>query len=121
MKETPQAGYTYDLLESTPIVEDTQMEAPQVEFAGFNEVNATQRDAMDKIVSNHLKRLSSRCQRIETIRVTMKGVHGRNQKKVELHGKLVENGKNYTSEVVHHDLLVGLDLALRKLEHAIAK
>lgn len=116
MKELPQGGYTFEFLEGEP------GNIPQVEFAGFSFVNPTQREAMDKIVSNHLKRISGRCEKLETIRVTMKGVHeGRNQKKVELHGKLVDNGKSYTAEVVEFDLLVGLDKALRKLEHAVAR
>lgn len=123
MHQEPQAGFRIeDLKKVSHLTEDAFLENAHIELSGFGEVNASEKEAADRIIGNYVKRLSDRCEKLEKLHVTIKGVHtGTTQKKVEVHGKLIDNGRSYTSEVVDHDVLVCLDKALQKLENAVAR
>ena len=123
MKELPQGEFQIEDLPKISHAEENEfLGEAHIELSGFSEVKASEKAAADLIIGHYVKRLSSRCEKMEKLHVTMKGVHtGTTKKKVEVHGRLIDNGRSYTSEVVDHDLLICLDRALQKLENAVAR
>jgi len=92
----------------------------RVELSGFGEVDKVNREAVDRIVAGYARKFEGHCENFQTLKVTLKGVHtGEKQKKIQICGKLIDNGKSHTSEVTDHDLLATLDKAMAKLEHSI--
>lgn len=91
-----------------------------IELTGFKDVDMGSMVIVKKIVGNYTKRLSEACQNFEKVKVTMKAIHEtESSQKFEIHGQLVDNGKQFNSETTDRNLFVGIDGALRKLESEV--
>ena len=90
-------------------------------LSGFSGLDAANMIVLKKIVGNYARKFSDRSETFEKLHLTMKAVHKKEEqpKKFELHAKLIDNGKVTTSELTERNLFVGIDSALKKIEHEI--
>ncbi|RMF55839.1 hypothetical protein D6745_00990 [Candidatus Woesearchaeota archaeon] len=93
-----------------------------IELVGFSEIDGGSMIVLKKIVGNYVKKLSSIADNFEKLTLTLKKVHEREKsEKYEIHGKLMDGGKAYTSEVTDRNLFFGVNKALEKIESALSK
>lgn len=91
-------------------------------ISGFGEVEPDKKAVVNKMVGDYARRFQGQCEKFQRLQVTMKGIHAEEKAhKFEINGKLLDNGRSYTSEVVDHDLLASLDKALKKLENSVVR
>jgi hypothetical protein len=90
-----------------------------IELVGFKELDNDSLVIVKKIVGNYGKKLSEGLKNFQKLSITMKPIHGHVAHNFELHGKLLADGQVYTYQVEDHNLFVGLDSVLKKLEHEL--
>ena len=87
-----------------------------IELAGFRDVDSSSMMIITANIDTHARKLSSRCKKMEKLHVTMKKIHEREKgEKYDIHAKIIDNGKVYTSQVVDRNLIAAIDEALEKL------
>ncbi len=87
-----------------------------IEMAGFRDIDSSSMAVLKKIVNNHAKRISKITKKLEILHITLKSVHEREKsEKYELHAKIIDDGKVYTSEITERNLFVGMDAVLSKI------
>jgi ribosome-associated translation inhibitor RaiA len=88
-----------------------------VTLIGFKELNPEQIETAKKIALDHAKKFSQLIEGFEKLSIKLKPIHQHNGKggKFELDAKVIVKGKPLVSEVVDHDLFVGLDSVISKV------
>ena len=103
-------------------MDDTIELGGSITLAGFKDVDRSSMAILKKIIGNYAKKFSETCSNFESLSLTMKKVHESDTSgKYELHGKVLDGGKLFTSEVVDHNLFFSVDKALKKMESAMEK
>jgi len=75
---------------------------------------------LKKIVGNYARKFSERLSNFEQLSITMKTVHDTEKnRQFEINGKVMENGKPITAEIVDRNLFVAVDGVLKKIENSI--
>ena len=92
-----------------------------IELAGFKELDRGSMSILKKIIGNYAKKFSESCEQFEGLSLHMKQIHGEGSNKFELHGKVINKGAAYTSEVTDHNLFFVVGKALKKLENSLQK
>ena len=91
-----------------------------IALAGFKDIDRSSMAILKKIIGNYAKKFSESCEQFEELSLHMKKVHEREgSNKFELHGKVVDNGKAFTTEVTDHNLFFVIDKALKKIEQSM--
>jgi len=85
-----------------------------ITLVGFSDVDEGSMIILKKMVGNSVRKYQETTQKFEGLTLTCKNVHSDN--KFELHGKLLDNGKVLTSQVVDYNLFFTLDKVLKGLE-----
>ncbi|MCF7798566.1 hypothetical protein K9M74_01545 [Candidatus Woesearchaeota archaeon] len=87
-----------------------------ITLVGFKELGYAEFVVVKKVVGNYARKISDK-QEFSNLTITLKPIHkiGEEISKYELKGKLEIDGKLYNSEVVEHNLFVGIDSLLKKL------
>ena len=83
-----------------------------IELSGFTDIDGGTMIILKKIIGNYVKRMSTKTENFEKLGLTMKTVHN-NQ--FEVHAKMIDNGKQFSSEVVDRNLFVAIDSSLKKI------
>ena len=106
-------------------MDETMQLGGNIELSGFGEVDRSSMIIVKKVVGSFAKKLSGTHGEFEKLSVIMKTVHQDNHQlefnvtgKFELHARILQNGKQFSSEVTERNLFVTLDKVLKKLEHA---
>lgn len=88
-----------------------------VTLVGFKEISPEDLDTAKTIVGGFAAKFSDLVPGFERLSVNLKPVHRHEAgiSKFELDAKALVRGKPYVSEVVDHDLFVGLDSVLSKV------
>lgn len=89
-----------------------------ITLTGFRNLDKAQLVVVKKIVGNYAKKMSETAKKFENLSVTLKKIHGDGDK-YELHAKLMDNGKAFTSEVTDFNLFFALDKVLKKILNSI--
>jgi transcriptional/translational regulatory protein YebC/TACO1 len=85
-----------------------------IELVGFKDLDGGSMVILKKMVGNHVRKMGEIAEKFEKLTVTMKNV-GSSEHKFEIQAKLLDNGKQYTSEVTDFNLFFTLDKALTKI------
>lgn len=100
--------------------EETVKLGGNIELTGFRDLDGGTMVIIRKIVGNYVRRMSDVTQNFEALNLTVKPVHGSaGSKRYELHGKLLDNGKVFTSEVTENNIFVAVDTVLKKIENSM--
>jgi|SRR3989344_192605 len=87
-----------------------------IQLSGFREIDGSSMIVLKKIIGNHARRITELAKKMETLHVTLKPIHEREKsEKYEVHGRVLDDGKMYTSEVVDRNLFVAVDSVLKKI------
>lgn len=93
-----------------------------VELTGFRDIDSSTMLILTKSIIHHANRIKELTKRLEKIRITLKQVHEREKsEKYEIHVKVVDDGKIYSSEITDRNLLLTVDTALKKIINEIKK
>ena len=89
-----------------------------ITLVGFKEVGFSELIVVKKIVGNYARKISDKIGAIDNLTVTVKPIHKTSEDsfKHELHVKLIQQGKVYTTEIVDFNLFVALDTGMKKIE-----
>ena len=93
----------------------------KVELAGFGDVDSSSMMIIHANIDNHARKLSSHCENMELLHITLKKIHEREKgEKYDIHAKILDNGKVHASHFVDRNLFAAVDTALEKLVHEIS-
>jgi len=93
-----------------------------IELSGFRELEPGSMTILKKIVGNYARKFSEQCSSFERLSLSMKIVHETEaSKKFEVHGMVVDKGKNFTSTMTDRNVFVVIDSVLKKIESEIKK
>ncbi|MFH1649493.1 MAG: hypothetical protein ABIA93_03015 [Candidatus Woesearchaeota archaeon] len=90
-----------------------------IRLAGFNELDPSEFIVVKKVVGSYARKFSDRLGELQELSITLKSVHKQeHSEKYEIHALLIggKSGKPLTAEITEHNLFVGLDLVLKKIE-----
>ena len=91
-----------------------------IELSGFREVEKINNVVINKIVGNYARKFKDSCSNFEKLHLQLKKI-GSENKQIELHAKVTDNGKVFASEVVNRNLYFALDAVLKKIKAEIDK
>lgn len=87
-----------------------------IDLIGFKQVSISEVVVVKKLVGNYTRKIQENCKNFQSITVHLKEIHKvDNNYKNEIHVKVLDDGKSFTSEVVDKNLFVALDSALKKV------
>ena len=87
-----------------------------IELIGFKQVSLSDVVVVKKLVGHYTRKIQENCKNFEKIIVMLKEIHKvDNNSKAEIHVKVMDDGKAFSSEVVDKNLFVALDSALKKM------
>lgn len=87
-----------------------------IQLIGFKQVSMSEVVVVKKIVGGYTRKIQENCNNFQSITVILKEIHKiENSSKNELHVKVIDDGKAFTSEVVDKNLFVALDATLKKV------
>lgn len=87
-----------------------------ITLAGFKEINKGELVVVKKIVGSYARKMSDSISGFENLTVTLKIVHKtEGSEKYEIHGKIMVNGKPFTSETTERNMFVAMDDVLKKV------
>jgi hypothetical protein len=87
-----------------------------IELVGFKQVSLADVVVVKKLVGHYTRKIQEGCKNFEKITVILKEIHKiENNSKHEIHAKVLDDGKSFSSEVVDKNLFVALDSSLRKI------
>lgn len=91
-----------------------------IRLVGFKELDYAEFTIVKKVVGNYAKRFSEKTP-FSNLTLSLKPIHKTTDEitKFELKAKLDIDGKLYNTEVTEHNLFIGIDGALKKLEAQI--
>ena len=89
-----------------------------IELVGFKELDGGSMVILKKMVGNHVRKMTETAEKFEKLTVNMKKI-GSGEHKFEVQAKMLDNGKQYTSEVTDFNLFFTVDKALTKIQNEI--
>ena len=89
-----------------------------IELVGFKEMDGGSMIILKKMVGNHVRKLSGMCDNFENLTLTMKKV-GAGNNKFEMNARLLDNGKQFNTEVTDFNLFFTTDKVLQKMHNVI--
>ncbi len=102
--------------------DDTVTLGGNIQLSGFSDLEPASMIVLKKIVGAHARRFSSKLSNFELLKLSMKKVHEQeHSEKYEVRAMVVNEGKQYNSEVTERNLFFALDRAIKKVENEIGK
>lgn len=90
-------------------------------LSGFKIFDGGTMVVLKKIIGNYARRFST-VQGFERLHVNVKAIHEvENSKKFEINAKLMHKGQTAAAETTEHNIFVGVDAVLKKIENGISK
>ncbi len=87
-----------------------------IELVGFKQVSMSEVVVVKKLVGSYTRKIQEACANFQGVTVMLKEIHKiDNNAKNEIHVKVIDDGKVFTSEVVDKNMFVALDSALKKV------
>lgn len=88
-----------------------------ITLVGFKDVGFSEMVVVKKIVGNYARKISDKIGGLDELTMTVKPIHHTSEDsfKYELHVKVIQKGKVYTTEVVDFNLFVAIDDAMKKI------
>lgn len=99
-------------------MEDTQQLGGNIELIGFRELDGGSMIILKKVIGSYARKFSDRLGGIEKLSIRMKTV-GNSQ--FELTCSLIKEGQQFNSDLTEHNLFVGMDKLMKKIESAALK
>jgi len=97
-------------------MDETLQLGGNIELTGFSEMEKGVMIILKKIVGNYARRMSDRADNFEKLSLHVKKVHAKEKGEIyELHAKMLDNGKPFTSTVEDRNLFVAIDNSLKKI------
>ncbi|MFH1398592.1 MAG: hypothetical protein ABIG95_00590 [Candidatus Woesearchaeota archaeon] len=93
--------------------EETMELGGNISLSGFSVLDRDSMVIVKKIVGNYTRKFSETGS-FEKLHLRMKVVHG--TEKYELHGMVVDKGKQYPSEITDRNLYFAIDRVFKKIE-----
>jgi hypothetical protein len=91
-----------------------------IELVGFRTLDGGSMVILKKLIGNHVRRMYNSTQNVEKLTLILKPVGG-SANKYEVQGKLLSNGRPYSSEVTDYNVFFTTDKVLSKIQNMIAK
>jgi len=87
-----------------------------IELVGFKQVSLSDVVVVKKLVGHYTRKIQENCRNFQGITVILKEIHKvEDNSKHEIHVKVLDDGKAFSSEIVDKNLFVALDSVLRKI------
>ena len=87
-----------------------------IELVGFKQVSLADVVVVKKLVGHYTRKIQEHSQNFEKIQIFLKDIHKvDNNAKHEIHVKVLDGGKAFSSEVVDKNLFTALDSAFKKI------
>jgi len=87
-----------------------------IELVGFKQVSLADVVVVKKLVGHYTRKIQEHSASFEKIQIILKEIHKiDNNAKHEIHVKVLDTGKAFSSEVVDKNLFTALDSALKKV------
>jgi hypothetical protein len=97
-------------------VTDTLSLGGNIDLVGFKQVSISDVVVVKKLVGHYTRKIQEHSKNFERITILLKEIHKiDNNAKHEIHIKVIDAGKLFSSEVVDKNLFVALDAALKKM------
>lgn len=91
-----------------------------IQLTGFKVIDESSMIILKKVIGNYAKKIAQLTKKMEKLHITLKPVHEREKsEKYEVHAKVVDNGKVYSSEITERNLFVAVDSVLKKIVNEI--
>ncbi len=92
-----------------------------IELVGFSDFDNGTMVILKKMIGNFVRKMEDRCGDFRLLRLHVKPVHHTNEipKKFEFRGHIVEAGRTIPGELVEHNVFVGIDNLLKKIEKGL--
>ncbi len=85
-------------------------------LAGFSDIEGANMIVVKKLVGNYARKISDAGKDFQELRVTLKTIHKKEKSELyELHGKIIDKGDVFTSEVTDRNLFFAIDKLMKKL------
>lgn len=93
-----------------------------IQLSGFKDVDRSEMIVVKKLVGSYARKFSDHHEKFQSLHVTMKPVHKREQSAVyEVMGRVVIDGKPFSVEHEDRNLFFSIDAVLKKLETHLEK
>ena len=87
-----------------------------IELVGFKQVSMADVVVVKKLVGHYTRKIQEHAKNFERIHISLKEIHKiDNNSKHEIHVKVIDGGKTFSSEVVDKNIFTALDDALKKV------
>jgi hypothetical protein len=87
-----------------------------IELIGFKQVSLADVVVVKKLVGHYTRKIQEHSTGFEKIQVFLKEIHKiDNNAKHEIHVKVLDGGKSFSSEVIDKNIFTALDSALKKI------
>lgn len=100
-------------------VDDTLALGGNIELSGFKDVDNSKMIVLKKIVGNYVRKLTDSNSKFEKLSLNVKQVGSETSNKYEVHGKVICDGKVYTSDVTDRNIFVVTDTVLKKIDNSM--
>ena len=88
----------------------------EIQLAGFRDIDSSSMDIVDKNIQAHARRIAELSEKEARLHVTLKPVHEREKSEIyDIHAKVTDGGKVYSSHVTDRNLFVAVDKAFQKI------
>ncbi|MBW2987538.1 hypothetical protein KY336_03220 [Candidatus Woesearchaeota archaeon] len=88
-----------------------------IELIGFRDLDGGSMVILKKIIGNYVRKLSDGSEKFESFKLHLKPISQGNL--FEVHGHLVDNGRNFTAEHTDRNLFITVNKVLSKLESSM--
>ena len=87
-----------------------------LQLAGFRDIDTSTMEVIMKNINNHARRIAELAENLSRIHITLKSLHEREKSEIsDIHLKVTDGGKVYTSHVTDRNIFVAVDKALQKV------
>lgn len=96
--------------------DDVQVLGGNIELSGFSSFDRDTMIILKKVIGNYARQFSENCKDFQKLSLKTKLVHVKEKsEKYELHGMVIDGGKNYTCEITDRNLFFAVDKVFKKI------
>ena len=87
-----------------------------IQLVGFKQISMSEVVVVKKLVGSYTRKIQENCKNFQSITVMLKEIHKVDDNaKHEIHVKVLDEAKTFSSEIVDKNIFVALDSALKKV------
>lgn len=88
----------------------------QIQLAGFRKIDSSSMLVVNNNIEKHARRIAELAVKTAYLHITLKPIHEREKSEIyDIHAKITDSGKVYTSHVTDRNLFAAIDKALQKI------